>query len=50
MDVEISYCVVNNDGREYLLACLEAIERNYPPGLATEVLTGQGILGQIGLG
>ena len=38
MDVEISYCVVNNDGREYLLACLEAIERNGPSGLATEVL------------
>ena len=38
MDVEISYCVVNNDGRDYLLACLEAIERNDPSGLTTEVL------------
>ena len=38
MDVEISYCVVNNDGREYLLACLEAIRRNHPPEVPSEVL------------
>lgn len=38
MDVEISYCVVNNDGREYLLACLEAIRRNHPPDVPSEVL------------
>ena len=38
MDVEISYCVVNNDGREYLLACLEAIRRNDPTDRTSEVL------------
>lgn len=35
---EISYCVVNNDGREFLLKCLAAIERHHPQGLAREVL------------
>ena len=38
MDVEISYCVVNNDGREYLLACLEAIREHDPSGTVSEVL------------
>jgi N-acetylglucosaminyl-diphospho-decaprenol L-rhamnosyltransferase len=38
VDVEISYCVVNNDGREYLLSCLEAIREHDPPGTASEVL------------
>ena len=38
MDPDITYCVVNNDGREYLLACLSAIERHHPPGLESEVL------------
>ena len=37
-EVELSYCVVNTNGREYLLACLDAIERTHPPGLAHEVL------------
>jgi N-acetylglucosaminyl-diphospho-decaprenol L-rhamnosyltransferase len=34
----LSYCVVNTDGREHLLACLDAIERTRPPGLECEVL------------
>lgn len=34
----ISYCVVNTDGRELLLACLEAIERTHPAGVEREVL------------
>ena len=38
MDPDITYCVVNNDGREYLLACLAAIAENHPPDLTSEVL------------
>jgi N-acetylglucosaminyl-diphospho-decaprenol L-rhamnosyltransferase len=34
----LSYCVVNTDGREDLLACLEAIERTHPAGVEREVL------------
>jgi N-acetylglucosaminyl-diphospho-decaprenol L-rhamnosyltransferase len=34
----LSYCVVNTNGRDYLLACLEAIERTHPQGLEHEVL------------
>ena len=34
----VSYCVVNTNGRELLLACLEAIERTTPPGLEHEIL------------
>jgi GT2 family glycosyltransferase len=34
----LSYCVVNTNGREHLLACLEAIERTLPAGLEHEVL------------
>jgi GT2 family glycosyltransferase len=34
----LSYCVVNTNGREHLLACLEAIERTHPPGLECEIL------------
>ncbi len=34
----LSYCVVNTDGREHLLACLEAIERSRPAGVEHEVL------------
>ena len=30
---DLSYCVVNTNGREYLLACLAAIERDQPAGL-----------------
>lgn len=34
----LSYCVVNTNGREYLLACLEAIERTHPAGMERETL------------
>lgn len=34
----LSYCVVNTEGREYLLACLAAIERTHPAGVEREVL------------
>jgi len=34
----LSYCVVNTDGRELLLGCLDAIERAHPAGLEREVL------------
>ncbi len=34
----LSYCVVNTNGREYLLACLEAIERTHPQGVEREIL------------
>src|SRR3954451_9434432 len=36
--VLLYYCVVNTNGREFLLACLEAIERTAPPDLAYEIL------------
>jgi len=36
--VLLSYCVVNTNGRELLLGCLEAIERTAPPGVEREVL------------
>jgi len=34
----LSYCVVNTNGREYLLACLAAIERTHPAGMKHEIL------------
>ena len=34
----LSYCVVNTNSRELLLACLDAIEATLPPGVAHEVL------------
>jgi GT2 family glycosyltransferase len=34
----LSYCVVNTNGRDYLLACLAAIERTHPAGMEREVL------------
>ena len=34
----ISYCVVNTNGRELLMRCLDAIERTHPPELQKEVL------------
>ncbi|MEA2374982.1 MAG: hypothetical protein QOD53_1445 [Thermoleophilaceae bacterium] len=34
----ISYCVVNTNGRELLLRCLDAIDRSHPAGLDREVL------------
>ncbi len=36
--VDITYCVVNTNGREYLLACLAAIDRTHPAGLSREIL------------
>jgi N-acetylglucosaminyl-diphospho-decaprenol L-rhamnosyltransferase len=36
--VLLSYCVVNTNGRELLLACLEAIDRDRPAGIDSEVL------------
>ena len=38
MEPTLSYCVVNTNGREFLLACLEAIERTGPVDLEREVL------------
>jgi len=34
----LSYCVVNTNGREYLLACLDAIERTRSAGIECEIL------------
>ena len=34
----LSYCVVNTNGREYLLACLDAIERTHPAETKHEIL------------
>jgi GT2 family glycosyltransferase len=34
----LSYCVVNTNGREYLLACLRAIAETHPEGLSHEIL------------
>jgi GT2 family glycosyltransferase len=34
----LSYCVVNTNGREDLLACLAAIERTRPEGISSEIL------------
>jgi len=34
----LSYCVVNTNGREYLLACLAAIECTHPAGIECEIL------------
>ena len=37
-EVDLSYCIVNTNGREYLLACLAAIDRTHPTELSREVL------------
>ena len=34
----LSYCVVNTNGREDLLACLDSIDRTHPGGVEREVL------------
>ncbi|MGV1050007.1 MAG: glycosyltransferase family 2 protein [Solirubrobacterales bacterium] len=34
----LSYCVVNTNGREYLLACLRAIEETHPEGVEREII------------
>lgn len=36
--MDLSYCVVNTDGRDYLLACLDAIRATHPAGVEHEVL------------
>ena len=36
--VDLSYCVVNTNGREMLLACLAAIEATHPAGVEREIL------------
>ena len=36
--MKLSYCVVNTDGRDDLIACLEAIARTHPEGVEAEVL------------
>jgi len=36
--MDLSYCVVNTNGREHLLACLDAIERTRSTGIESEVL------------
>ncbi len=38
MEPTLSYCVVNTNGREDLLACLAAIERADPVGIGSEIL------------
>jgi N-acetylglucosaminyl-diphospho-decaprenol L-rhamnosyltransferase len=38
LEPTLSYCVVNTNGREYLLACLAAIERTHPAGVEHEIL------------
>jgi N-acetylglucosaminyl-diphospho-decaprenol L-rhamnosyltransferase len=36
--VQLSYCVVNTNGRDDLMACLDAIRRTHPEGIEHEVL------------
>jgi GT2 family glycosyltransferase len=36
--VLLSYCVVNTNGRQLLLACLDEVERSHPAGTEAEVL------------
>jgi GT2 family glycosyltransferase len=36
--IDLSYCVVNTNGREYLLRCLAAIERTHPAEVSGEIL------------
>ncbi|HEY2479177.1 MAG TPA: glycosyltransferase family 2 protein [Solirubrobacterales bacterium] len=38
LEPELSYCVVNTNGRDFLLACLAAIEATHPIGVEREVL------------
>jgi GT2 family glycosyltransferase len=38
VSAELSYCVVNTNGRDHLLACLDAIRRTHPEGIPHEVL------------
>jgi GT2 family glycosyltransferase len=36
--MELSYCVVNTNGRDLLLSCLESIRRTHPSGIEHEIL------------
>jgi GT2 family glycosyltransferase len=36
--MDLSYCIVNTDGRDLLLACLDAIAHAHPPGISHEIL------------
>jgi N-acetylglucosaminyl-diphospho-decaprenol L-rhamnosyltransferase len=36
--VDLTYCVVNTNGRRYLAGCLDAIRAQTPPGIESEVL------------
>ena len=36
--IELSYCVVNTNGRDDLLACLDAIAATHPEGVSHELL------------
>ena len=36
--MELSYCVVNTNGREHLGTCLHAIAANHPAGVELEIL------------
>ena len=36
--MELSYCIVNTDGREHLPACLEGIAAAHPEGISFEIL------------
>jgi GT2 family glycosyltransferase len=36
--IDLSYCVVNTNGRDYLLRCLAAIEATHPAGISHEIL------------
>ncbi|MBS1882676.1 MAG: glycosyltransferase [Actinobacteria bacterium] len=38
LPLDLSYCVVNTNGREYLLRCLAAIEATHPAGIGREIL------------
>jgi len=38
VDPELSYLVVNTDGRDYLMRCLDAIEETQPAGVSSEIL------------
>jgi GT2 family glycosyltransferase len=38
VEPDLSYCVVNTNGRQDLLACLAAIERTHPAGVTRELL------------
>jgi GT2 family glycosyltransferase len=36
--LDLSYCVVNTEGRDFLLRCLSAVDRTHPAGIEREIL------------